>query len=567
MNKLTVKAGLIVLLATTVLAPLSQVRADVTAPPPNQTTLQQAPVPLESWIPDPILRNFVVEQFKDVFAKYNLDVNNVSKEVFYNTLNQNGESSVLYIGGQNLPLIKNIEGISVFSGIAVNLSSTGGWVSHFTYNPVDWNMLLNTDTNPVTGETVSMASIMDMNIDGRLNPLFPNGVDMSFLYNNFRRIGFDPHNILMNQYTTNLTNENYESFDIKFSDLGLTNLVGMKDTHFVSFTVPVKDGSYISYTGTVGQDSIHFTLDNPIKDYDSQLDGLVISPNDEDVNFPSTPYIQIYFNQYNEDQTKSLNGYINVPINLSYTKKAVPVVSGGLVVNGIDEQGNKIVDSMLVEGNVGDPIDLDDYKHPIDGYTFKEIKDNVNITELTKEQQSVSLVYSKNPVPVTKGTVVVKHIYNSSIQKDTEETLTGNTGSEYKTEARPTGGFHLIKIDGNPTGLFPESDKPITVTYYYSKYDVVPPVKPVDPPIIIVPPVVVQPIVVKPVTIVSPVIPVNLTNYKVVNSSNVNRNNPISKKGVLPVTGDNLVYSLVAVIAGLLLVAGGVVLMLKNKRK
>lgn len=493
MNKLTVKAGLIVLLATTVLAPLSEVRADVTALPPNQTTLQKESVSLESWIPDPILRNFVVEQFKDVFARHNLDVNNVSKEVFYNTLIQNGESSVLYIGGQNLPLIKNIEGISVFSGISVNLSSTGGWVSHFTYNPVDWNMLLNTDTNPVTGETVSMASIMDMNIDGRLNPLFPNGIDMSFLYNNFRRIGFDPHNILMNQYTTNLTNKNYESFDVKFSDLGLTNLVGMQDTHFVSFTVPVKDGSYISYTGAVGQDSIHFTLDNPIKDYDSQLEGLVISPNDEDVNFPSTPYVQIYFNQYNEEQTKSLNGYVNVPINLSF---------------------------------------------------------------------------SKEPEPIEQGTVIVKHIYNSSIQPDTEETLAGDTGTEYKTEARPTGKFHLLKVEGNTTGLFPEPNKPVTVTYYYTASDVTPPVEPEQPT--------------KPSVPTKPNTDSNTSNSTVDNVLDVKNNSQVktkssvtvksvnkvnnSKKNMLPKTGDNA-SSVVSVGLGVILIVIALIFYKKIKKK
>lgn len=500
MNKLTVKSSLILLLATTISTPLYQGYADTT-PEQKETIVQKSEVSLSSWMPDPILRNFVVEQFSQVFQKHNLDINNVSKEVFYNTLQENGESSTLYVGGQNLPLIQSTEGISVFSNVAVNLSATEGWVSHFIYNPINWNMLLQTDTNPVTGKNVSMASIMDMNIDGRLDAVFPNGIDMSFLFDNFNRVGFDPHNILMNKHVTNLTNENYESFDVSFSDLGITNIVGMEDTHFVSVSVPMKDGSYINYTGSVGKESIHFTLDTPIKDYDTQLDGLVISPNDDDVNFPSTPYAQIYFNQYNEDQTKSLNGYINVPINLSYSK-VIP--------------------------------------------------------------------------PVAKGQVTVKHIYNSSIQPDTTEVLSGDSGTEYTTEARPTGKFHLLKVEGETKGLFPEPDKPIAVTYYYTASDVNPPVDP-EPPVKPTEPT-------TPTTPSKPAIDVDVDNSTVNNNTTNSKNNlqvktksnvsikqenkvkDNNKKETLPKTGDNA-SSIVSVGLGVVLIILAFVFYNKFKKK
>ncbi|RJC35520.1 hypothetical protein D3B58_14560, partial [Listeria monocytogenes] len=87
-----------------------------------------------------------------------------------------------------------------------------------------------------------------------------------------------------------------------------------------------------------------------------------------------------------------------------YTKN--PVKAKDLTVNYQDVEGNKVADSQIVSGNIGDSYDVsgEEYKLKIAGYTFQEVKGEVT-GGLTDKEQTVTYIYTKNPVKAKDLTV------------------------------------------------------------------------------------------------------------------------------------------------------------------
>ncbi|RJC42357.1 LPXTG cell wall anchor domain-containing protein, partial [Listeria monocytogenes] len=149
-----------------------------------------------------------------------------------------------------------------------------------------------------------------------------------------------------------------------------------------------------------------------------------------------------------------------------YTKD--PVKAKDLTVNYQDTEGNKIADSQIVSGNIGDSYDVsgEEYKLEIAGYTFKEVKGEVTGI-LTDKEQSVTYVYTKNPVKAKDLTVNYQDVEGNKVADS--QIVSGNigdsydvSGEEYKLEIA---GYTFKEVKGEVTGGL--TDKEQTVTYIY----------------------------------------------------------------------------------------------------
>ncbi len=162
-----------------------------------------------------------------------------------------------------------------------------------------------------------------------------------------------------------------------------------------------------------------------------------------------------------------------------YTKN--PVAAADLTVLYKDTEGNTIATDKKVSGNIGDTFDVttSEFKLDITGYTFARIEGTPTGT-LSDQAQTVTYVYTKDPVVAADLTVLYKDTEGNTIA--TDKKVSGNIGdtfdvttSEFKLDIT---GYTFARIEGTPTGTL--SDQAQTVTYVYTKLkeEIVQPVKP-----------------------------------------------------------------------------------------
>ncbi|MEQ7192922.1 MucBP domain-containing protein [Enterococcus avium] len=154
-------------------------------------------------------------------------------------------------------------------------------------------------------------------------------------------------------------------------------------------------------------------------------------------------------------------GYIHSSNN--HESPVVPEKKEGTVlVHFVDENGNTIVPDETLTGNIGEKYTSE--AKTINGYSLKEIRGNATGT-FTEQQQEVTYVYTKEPV---KGAnVVVRYVDEEDNTIAPAETLTGNVGEQYKSEAKTITGYILKEVPENATGTF--TDQQQEVTYVYTK--------------------------------------------------------------------------------------------------
>ncbi|WP_242359701.1 MucBP domain-containing protein [Lactococcus petauri] len=159
-----------------------------------------------------------------------------------------------------------------------------------------------------------------------------------------------------------------------------------------------------------------------------------------------------------------------------YTKN--PVKAADVTVNYVDEDGNAIpsVSPQTISGNVGGSYDAttDVYKLTIDGYTLDESKLPTNAKgTLSDQAQTVTYVYTKNPVKAADVTVNYVDEDGNAIPSVSPQTISGNVGGSYDA----TTDVYKLTIDGytldeskfptNAKGTLSEQAQ--TVTYVYTK--------------------------------------------------------------------------------------------------
>ncbi len=102
-----------------------------------------------------------------------------------------------------------------------------------------------------------------------------------------------------------------------------------------------------------------------------------------------------------------------------------------------DEEGNEIHDPQTISGSKGDVYDAstDQYKLVLDGYTLDTSKLPQNsIGNFEEALQTITYVYSKNPLVAADLTVRYVDIENNPISEDI--ILQGNIGENYYTDKK-----------------------------------------------------------------------------------------------------------------------------------
>ncbi|MDT1958743.1 MucBP domain-containing protein [Carnobacterium divergens] len=133
-----------------------------------------------------------------------------------------------------------------------------------------------------------------------------------------------------------------------------------------------------------------------------------------------------------------------------------------ITVNYVDENNNKISDSVILSGDIGDSYATE--QKGITGYTFKEVKGNATGT-FTDQEQEVTYVYTKNLVKASP--ITVHYVDTKGTKLSDDILLEGNVGDSYTTEQKAMNGYTLKEVKGNATGTFTDQEQ--EVTYVYTK--------------------------------------------------------------------------------------------------
>ncbi|WP_339087767.1 MucBP domain-containing protein [Candidatus Enterococcus dunnyi] len=193
-----------------------------------------------------------------------------------------------------------------------------------------------------------------------------------------------------------------------------------------------------------------------------------------------------FFEYYNNVNTAVPGEYISVYLALqnsfstrtTHVLKVVvldtPVVAGDVTIKYLDQNGDELIPAQTINGNVGDTFDTstDQYQLTIDGYSLDTSKLPFNMTgTFTDTPQTVSYVYTKNPVPA--GDVTIQYLDQNGIEISPAQTINGNIGDFFDASTDQyqltIDGYSLdtSKLPFNMTGTF--TDTPQTVSYVYTK--------------------------------------------------------------------------------------------------
>ena len=204
----------------------------------------------------------------------------------------------------------------------------------------------------------------------------------------------------------------------------------------------------------------------------------IISGNVGDSYNASTEKYQLTIDGYTLDQSqlpensKGVFSETAQTITYIYTKNPIPAAD--VTVEYVDTEGKEIHSSQTISGNVGDSFDAstDQYKLSIDGYTLDESQLPENSKGVFGETaQTVTYIYTKNPIPATD--ITVEYVDTEGNEIHALQTISGNMGDSYDTSTK---NYQLViegytldesQLPENSKGVFSETAQ--TVTYIYTK--------------------------------------------------------------------------------------------------
>ncbi|WP_270995714.1 MucBP domain-containing protein [Listeria seeligeri] len=173
---------------------------------------------------------------------------------------------------------------------------------------------------------------------------------------------------------------------------------------------------------------------------------------------------------------KDIDGYTltTMPANASgtltknaqtvmYVYKLNPITAGQVTVNYLDNAGNKIADSEVLTGNMGDSYTLT--PKTIDGYTLSTSPTTENGLFMPAAQ-TFDYIYTKN-MDTENSTIEVRYVdeANNPISSPTE--LTGKVDDNYQASPKEIAGYSLKTTPANEKGTFTANKQ--TVIYVYTK--------------------------------------------------------------------------------------------------
>ncbi|EEJ0016091.1 MucBP domain-containing protein [Listeria innocua] len=245
--------------------------------------------------------------------------------------------------------------------------------------------------------------------------------------------------------------------EVSFQFSELINVTGIDGTFSGKVTQPFKR----STTPVINADSeIHYpqgtekTEAEFLKDVQAQTtDDLSIKSDFETmVNLKKVGKYTVTLNVENMDGIKATPKEVTVYIDA--------VQGANITVKYEDESGNKLAENSILTGNVGE--EYSSSAKEILGYTLTEMPSNAQ-GEFSLEEQTVTYIYSKNPVPAKD--ITVQYTDEDGIELAPTETLSGNVDENYVTTAKTFTGYELIETPSNAEGKFSENAQ--TVTYVY----------------------------------------------------------------------------------------------------
>ena len=159
-------------------------------------------------------------------------------------------------------------------------------------------------------------------------------------------------------------------------------------------------------------------------------------------------------------------------VNYIYTKNPIPAAD--VKVEYVDTEGKEIHALQTISGNVGDSYDAstEQYQLTIEGYTLDESQLPENIKGVFGEAaQTVTYIYTKNPIPVAD--ITVKYVDTEGNEIHASLAISGNVGESYDASTEQ----YQLKIDGYTIdkGQLPENSKGVfsetaqTIIYIYTK--------------------------------------------------------------------------------------------------
>ena len=242
------------------------------------------------------------------------------------------------------------------------------------------------------------------------------------------------------------------------------------------------------------------------------------------------------FNFLGADYGSAGNPNLSASVTYFYKKVAL---GADVTVTYVDELGNEVSAPETLTGNVGDSYTST--QKTISGYTFKEVQGSVTGT-FTDSPQTVTYVYTKDKV--AGANVTVKYVDESGNEVSAPEILSGNVGEAYTSTQKTVSGYTFKEVQGSATGTF--TDSPQTVTYVYTKDEVI-----------------------------VPTINIDNTNKIIKNYQSINyrsslkqiNKNYSSEKSILPETGEDKNISIFMIITGLALMSGASMLLINRFRK
>ncbi|WP_200849479.1 MucBP domain-containing protein, partial [Enterococcus sp. CSURQ0835] len=196
------------------------------------------------------------------------------------------------------------------------------------------------------------------------------------------------------------------------------------------------------------------TATDPI---DGDLTSKIVTNYSDLLKFKDTP--GIYQQKVRYSVTNLKGNSSTQPITVAIIDKAK---AADLTVSYQDTEGNKIADDIIKSGELGSPYTTE--QKVIEGYTFKEVKGNVN-GKLTADPQTVTYIYTKDPVQAANVTVNYQDSAGNTIAPNVVKN--GNVGDPYTTEQKTIPGYTFKEVEGNVNGKL--TADPQTVTYIYTK--------------------------------------------------------------------------------------------------
>lgn len=133
-----------------------------------------------------------------------------------------------------------------------------------------------------------------------------------------------------------------------------------------------------------------------------------------------------------------------------------------VTVNYLDESGNVLADSVVIDGKVFD--DYSTVAKTFTGYELIETPDNAS-GKMTVDPIVVNYVYK-----LKDASVVVKYIDADTGKSLTDDvSINGKVFDNYNTEQKSFYGYDLVSVPDNASGKMTEAD--IEVVYYYTRKD------------------------------------------------------------------------------------------------